>query len=173
MCGCETYECLEAFVNPCNVGTELDVQAEANGTWNAQILFNEKWTQFGFEVNAGENIVIPTSVLNENYLHELRLFNTTGVQTCYHLKTRYTSVLSGFEPQPPISSIWQWGKLAVNGNTVSDDLLGGDLSTIIWINEQPVDWAAQGITHTGDTLDFTAIGGAYGNIIFQYRSLPA
>lgn len=171
MCGCETYECLEAFVNPCNAGTELDVQAEADGTWNAQILFNEKWTQFGFEVNVGENIVIPTSVLNENYLHELRLFNTTGVQSCYHLKTRYTSVLSGFEPQPPVSDIWQWARLEGNGtNTLDNPLLTGDLSMLIWINEQEQDWAQQGITQTDTGLvfpyDFS------GTLIFQYRNLP-
>lgn len=171
-CGCATYECLEAFVNPCNAGTDIGITATETGSWNAQILFNGKWTFFAFQVDEGEAVIIPTVVLNEDYVHELRLTNTEGVTTCYHLRTAYTSVLSGYEPVPPISSVWQWGEVEANGNIVDSELLGGDLSPIIWINQNPTDWEEVGITREGDELDFTAIGGAFGKIIFQYRNLP-
>lgn len=170
-CDCETYTCLEAFINPCSAGTELNIIPTADATWNARIEFNGTWIFFGFEVNNGLPIVLPTVVFNEDYVHELRVIDEDGIQTCYRVRSVYQRTLTGFEPQPPISQVWQWGQLAVSGNTVSDLTLGGELAPIMWINEQPIDWAAQGIIHAGDELDFTSIGGVFGTIIYQYRNL--
>lgn len=170
-CGCETYTCIEAWVNPCSTGVELPIEASDDATWNARIEFNGQWKAFSFEVSENEDIVLPALVFNEDYTHELRITTNLGVETCYKARTAISTDVAGFTPDPPANDVWQWGELAVNGNTVSDTLLGGDLSPIIWLNEQPLNWDAQGITHVGDTLDFTAIGGAFGTLIFQYRNL--
>lgn len=170
-CDCASFECLEAFVNPCSAGVELNIVPDADATWNARIEFNGTWIFFGFEVNQNLPIVLPRTVFNENYIHELRIIDEADIQTCYKVRTAYQNTLTGFDPQPPISAVWQWGELAVNGNTVSDLTLGGEIAPILWLNEQPLDWAQQGITHVGDTLDFSAIGGAFGTLIYQYRNL--
>lgn len=170
-CDCASFTCLEAFVNTCSPGVELQVVPTADATWNARIEFNGTWIFFGFEVNQGLPIVLPRTVFNENYIHELRIIDENDIQTCYRVRSAYQNTLVGFEPQPPISQVWQWGELPVNGTTVSDLTLGGELAPILWLNEQPLDWASQGITHVGDTLDFTAIGFAQGTIIYQYRNL--
>lgn len=171
-CLCDSYTCINALIDPCNTGTELPIVAPDSETWNGLIEFNGNWQQFGFEVVGGQNIVLPTILFNEDYVHELRLTNAAGINTCYKVNAMIGSVLNGFAPQPPISEVWQWGELPISGNTVSNILLGGEIAPIIWVNEQPIDWAAQGVTHVGDTLDFTSIGGVIGNIIFQYRNLP-
>lgn len=171
-CLCDSYICINVIIDPCSTGTELPILAPSSETWNGLIEFNGKWTSFGFEVVGGQNIVLPTLLFNEDYVHELRLTDADGINTCYKVNAIFGSVLSGFEPQPPISEVWQWGELAMSGNTISNILLGGEIAPIIWVNEQPINWVLQGVTHVGDTLDFTSIGGVFGTIIFQYRMLP-
>ena len=73
--------------------------------------------------------------------------------------------------------VWQPKSIAASGNTVTNAFLAGDVYDIIEINEQPYRWAIDGVslgvvTKTGDTMDFTQLGGITGYLGFQYRNLP-
>lgn len=173
MCPCETYECKNVFLNPCNIGTGIGVTANATGNWMALLEFNGAWQNFGVAVTSGEEVVFLSSVFNENYTHELRLFDANDTLFgCYRLSTVYTKNVSGAPVIPPADDTWQWGQVAANGNIVDSVLLTGDISPIIWYNEQPMDWVQQGVIQTATGLDFTSIGGAYGTISFQYKNIP-
>lgn len=75
--------------------------------------------------------------------------------------------------------VWQKKTIYIDtlSNTVQNDLFAGEVGDIIYINSQPVMWANNGATQgdiikTGDTLDFTAIGGIQGWLHFEYRRIP-
>lgn len=65
---------------------------------------------------------------------------------------------------------WQWGESAAAGNVITSADLKFTIAPILFLNEQPIDWNAQGVVHDeiAGTLDFTAIGGAFGKVLFQY-----
>lgn len=69
--------------------------------------------------------------------------------------------------------IWKWEKITYTGNTLTSDKLKGDLSMLVYLNDVPVDWEAEGAVHdsVAGTLNLTAMGGMDGTIIFQYRNL--
>jgi len=125
---------------------------------------------FSISVEEGENIVLPTVVLNEKYTHKLEIFDE-----CYELVT--SPVIYGgatVSPTPPSGgSGWQWGGVAANGLVVQSPLLMGDLAPILWINAQPIDWQNVGLVWNSSSgeLDFSAVGGAFGTVYFQYRNL--
>lgn len=70
----------------------------------------------------------------------------------------------------------QWNEVLITEaaltNTVSNANLAYEVGRIIFVNAQPVDWAEAGITQDRDTatMDFSAIGGVSGRIIFYYKS---
>lgn len=172
-CGCSTYECLEAWVNPCNAGTYIGITADETATWIMRLEFNGAWKQFSVSVTDGQQVSILTSLLNENYKHELRIYSSLmELLGCYWLKTSYTSDVAD-APVSPILGAWQWATLTVDGNTVTDDVLSGEISPIMWMDGNSIEWEDNGITHDPETetLNFSAIGGYTGEISFQYRIL--
>lgn len=175
-CNCETYTCVEAMVDPCNVGTSLPIAADETGTWTAQLLFNGVWRQFGVSVIDGETIAILTKLFNENYTHELRLLRVNGTLFgCFHVKSMLSIGVSDAPVPAPGNNTWQWATVtATGGNTVQSNLWKGVISPIIWINSTPINWADAGITQnaTTGTLDFAAVSGVSGFISFQYKDLP-
>lgn len=170
-CGCESYQCVEIPVNPCNTGTGIGVTAELTCNYTIRLFFNGYTYIVGVMADAGDELSVPTYVLNEQYTHEIRVIDPNGTTTCYYGETHPEFTAAGYTPIPPANDTWQWGELEVNGMTVSDVLLSGQISPIIWINQNPTDWQEVGITHVGDTLDFTSIGGVQGTIIFQYKGI--
>lgn len=175
-CDCETYTRICVLVNPCNTATPLGITANATGTWTAVLEFNGVNRQFSFEADEDEEISVPTLVLNENYVHKLKLYNPNDILTCYKVSTSLGLSVAGYPVTPPINNTWQWGTLIVNDPslTVEDNLFQGDVSPIIWVNGQPIEWALQGVTHDPETLtmDFTSIGGIQGSLVFQYKITP-
>lgn len=174
-CGCTNPVCKEVFVNPCSVGTNTGIKATETGTWTAVLEFNNAFKTFGVSVTDGEAISILTELLNENYAHEFRLYDTNDdLVDCYILNTRLNYNVADAPAPAPAADTWEWGSVTVGSlaNTVTDDLFAGDVSPIIWLNGNPVDWDANGITKNDDELDFTAIGGVSGIIRFQYKNLP-
>lgn len=173
-CGCETYSCIEVGVNICNAGTSLGIVADMTGNYLIKVLFNGSWSNMSVLANEDDELAVPTFVLNESYTHEIRITPPIGAEVCYSAITYPSFNVAGYAPVPPDSDTWQWGELDVDGNTVTSNLLTGDLSPIIWINQNPTDWEEVGITHDSGTgtLDFTAIGGiTNGKIIFQYKNI--
>lgn len=74
----------------------------------------------------------------------------------------------------------QWKQRAISipthTNTVSSVYFSGELKDIIHINGVPYQWAANGsaigdVTKSGNTLNFSAMGGISGWLIVEYRNL--
>lgn len=173
-CDCETYICTKAFINPCNVGTFIGIEATETGTWTARLGFNNTFREFGISVDDGKEIAIPTELLNENYQHDLKLYDSNGILiNCYKLQTHLTFSVADTDIPSPIFSYWTWGSVVATGNIIYSDLFKGKISPIIWIDGNSLDWIAQGITHdpVSGELDFTAIGGVNGSLSFQYKLL--
>ncbi len=177
-CECTgTPICLEAWVNVCNVGTLIGLEATQTGTWTMRLEFNGAWTYFGVEVEEGEEIAILTSLLNENYVHQLRVYNVTGgLVGCYKLKTYYSASASG-APVPPVAAgSWDWHTetFTVSGtDTITSNYFSGEISPEIWINNNNTDWEGEGIIHNPDDSELVfpyTLDGTY-KISFQYRNL--
>lgn len=86
-CGCETYQCVEVFVNPCNEGTNTGIVAAQTGNYTFKIGFNSTVSVLSVAGVSGEEINIPTSALNENYTHETVVIAPDGETTCYWMNT--------------------------------------------------------------------------------------
>lgn len=173
-CDCDNPIKICVELNPCNTGTYIGINATETGTWVGKIYFNGAVKKFGVEVTEGDEIAILTSLLNEDYVHEFKLYDTTGeLVDCYKLHTELTQSVSD-APIPPVADgSWDWHSLTASGNTLVSDYFTGELSPIIWLDSNPLEWSAAGIIQddaTG-TLDLTNIGGYTGTISFQYRNL--
>lgn len=88
-CNCSTYQCLGIDYNPCSNGVQLPINADETGNWSVLIEFNGTWIRLSLEVTEGEPIILP-NVLNERYVHTIRLLNSDKElfnDTCYKLVT--------------------------------------------------------------------------------------
>lgn len=177
-CGCTTYICKEVFVNPCTVGTSTGIEAAETGNYTFRVEFNGMVSIFSVAALSGEDIVIPTSALNESYTHEATVIAPSGATVCYWLNTMISMSIAYVPFVPVDNDTWQPHTVVVDEftNTVTSPYFSGDVADMIWINEQPVQWAVNGvslgvITKTGDTFDFSAFGGISGKIFFNYKNL--
>jgi hypothetical protein len=166
---CESYECVEVLVNPCSTGTALGIEADETGSWVARLSFAGVYREFGISVTMGESISILTALLNENGVHELQLYdNTDTLFGCYKVRTRISyNVPDAPVPSPYVVNGWEWDEVESAGNTVAID--ADELSPIIWLDSNPINWANNGITFIDGVLDMSAIGGFTGTISYQYK----
>lgn len=176
-CSCTTYTCLDVPINPCNVGTGLGIIADQTGNYKMYVEFNGNLNVFSVVAVSGQEISVPTTVFNEYYSHEVRIIAPDNSQECYRINTYPSSTISGFEPTPPATSEWQWVTLQVDDvtNELVSEYFAGDVSPMIWVNSQPIEWGMQGVTLDNNTnkMDFTAIGGIQGSLVFQYKLINA
>lgn len=115
-CICEEYISLCVFLDPCNEGVELDITADETGTWTGQIEFNGTWISFEIDVVEDEKIIIGTHLLNENYIHEFRLYDVEGnLFACYKLQTMYTKGATNAIPIPSGDSVGFLAYIVVTG----------------------------------------------------------
>lgn len=92
-CGCDIYQCLEVDYNPCDNDIILPIVANETGDWVVLIEFNGTWIRLSISVTDGEPIAIQ-NVLNECYVHTIRLLNTEKElfnDTCYKAITKVVS----------------------------------------------------------------------------------
>lgn len=166
---CETYDCVEVLVNPCSTGTDLGIESDQTGSWVARLSFNGVYREFGISVTEGESISILTALLNENAVHELQLYDNDDVLFgCYKVRTRISyNVPDAPVPSPYVVNGWDWGSVVAAGNTVAID--ADELSPIIWLDSNPIDWVNAGVTFIDGVLDLTFIGGFTGTISYQYK----
>lgn len=175
-CVCETYIPLCVDVNPCNIATYIGITPTEgdSGNWLSELWFNGVKTSFGTAVILGEEISILTALLNENYVHEYRLYNNENeLYGCYKIHTTLSKNVAGAPVPPAVAGSWDWQSVAAAGNTVTSAYFTGELSPIIWLDSNPIEWAAAGITQDAETgtLNLVSIGGYTGTISFQYRNL--
>ena len=122
MCNCENNACIDVFLTPCADTVTLPIQATETGTWRMVYDFNGTVIRTDISVTNGNNIVIPASVLNENYTHVVRFYKTDQSifnDTCYQLNimaTVFTNPPANTSTLPPhINVTW-----AATGTTHSD-----------------------------------------------------
>lgn len=87
-CNCQVTTCINLRSNPCLAYCELDIIATESGIWSASIEFSGAWIDFTFEVAAGKKIVIPNTIINEQYKHTLAIYDSSGNlfnNTCYYV----------------------------------------------------------------------------------------
>lgn len=156
-CDCESYICLEAFANPCSEGVEIDVEATYTGDITGRVYFNGISQSFTVGVTEGENIIIPSSVLNENYTHELRLYNGSSLLNCYHLKVTI-DVNSGDFPVPESTgNTLQGASFTGNGtDTQAFPILTGQ--TLFTISMGGQEYTSEYFTQTGTFVTWSNYG---------------
>lgn len=162
-CKCETYTCVEARLNPCSEGMQLDYEATETGNWKGVLYFQDTSTEFAFGVTAGDPIVVPTELFNENYTHELRVYNTAGdLEVCLHVKT-IIDQNAGNYPVIPIVPSGLGGKEyngndldtqvfpELNGRTLLTISMGGQEYTSDFFTQSgtSVTWLVEGMLFTG------------------------
>lgn len=108
------------MLNPCHEGVAVAILPNETGTWTAQIEFNGTWISFEIDVVEDEQIIIGTHLLNENYVHELRLYNTDNeLFGCYKLQTMYTRGGTNAEPIPVDDAVAFLAYIVVAGTPAS------------------------------------------------------
>lgn len=86
-CPCESYQLL--LFDPCiDPITFWDLLADETDTWTAFIEFNGMWKcELKLPVVDGQPVQMP-NVLNEDYVHEMRLYRSDGTLVgCFWLST--------------------------------------------------------------------------------------
>lgn len=132
-CECESYICLEAFINPCSEGVELNVIPDYTGNMTGKVWFNGTIKSFGFEVTDGEKIIVPIELFNESYTHEMRLYDEDGTLiNCYHVKTAIDTDSGEFTPTPASASGLMGNEFTGNGTDTQTfaGLNGYELMTV-------------------------------------------
>lgn len=168
-CGCEIVECVRVVVNPCSPGTELPIASTVTGNVAISIDFNGATSLFQISATEGDNLMVPTFILNEKYTHRMEVLGQ-----CYELRTSPAVTPAGTTPpSPPISgNTWEWGSLIINGNSLTSPLLAGELAPIVYVSEMPVSWVAQGWVHNPNAGTLTTpTTFVNADIIFQYRNI--
>jgi hypothetical protein len=117
-CGCSTYTCIEAWVNPCSEGVELPIEATVTDNITVNVEFNGIWAQASVFATEGEDIILPIALFNENYTHEMRLV-MDDVETCYKVRTALRLDSGEFIPTPPVGGDVEG--ITVTIETVSED----------------------------------------------------
>ncbi len=139
-CNCTHIECFDVKYNSCSEGAKLSIVADETGNWIGNIEFNGMWTEFEFGVVADEKIVIPTAVLNENYNHELKLYDVLGDlvnDTCYYIKAK-AMASSGSYPVIPATGEVMSIKITITeaGTSFTDARLAGKNAAYLVTDDQ-------------------------------------
>lgn len=179
-CACTTYECLDVDYNPCSEGVLLPLVANQTGTWILMVEFNDLWMWYDIAVELGEDIVIPTRALNEQYTHTIRLRDSLGDifnDTCYKLKTQQTNSAT-YELTQPTATVPLRIRIKdapdeeatdpierPSGFTLQhDSLIGATPWSVIVIDNQNLDWADAGVDFDSETGEFDFTDSTYGQL---------
>jgi|GEM_PF-4368337 len=131
-CDCENIVRVCIGVNPCNEGTAIGITAAQTGTYGASLLFNGVTRSFTIEAVENEEMAILTSLLNESYVHELRLTDPIGNVTCHYLSTHLDlgAENSPVTPSNPIQEL----EIEVDADDISTTTETDDTLTNAWFD---------------------------------------
>lgn len=139
-CGCTTTTCMGLKFDPCSQGAALPVYATYTGDVRGEIEFNGLWTEFSVGVTDTEAIVIPTSVLNEYYVHTLKLYDEAGDlinDTCYAVNAKAMRGAGDFPVQPSGAVIEVFDvTIGADGSTFTDSRLEDGTVMLLNTNAQ-------------------------------------
>lgn len=134
-CDCQTYICASAYINPCSEGTETSIVATFTGMADVVVFFNGNARKAGIQVVEGAIIVLPTGMLNENYVHKVEVYNNGTIEACYKLHTYIAD--SAVIPLPPTEGNVIAKEYVGNGNNVQTFTgLGGNILLYVVMNGQ-------------------------------------
>lgn len=151
-CGCDTYECLEALVNPCSEGVELPLPAPSTDNLIGRVYFNNTVKVFEVAMTQGDNIIIPTDSVNENYTHEFRTYIGNTQIGCYHLKTMLSYDSATFTPVTPSTGGGLDGKAFTGNDSDSQTFTGLLGKTLLTVTMGGQDYTSDSWTQMGTTV---------------------
>lgn len=102
ICACEEYRCGTAYINPCSEGANIGVKSLVSGNVAVKVLFNGIVNSSYVNVTIGEDIIIPTKALNENYVHEVRIYSGSTLIECLKVTTFIDYNSTEYPVPPPI-----------------------------------------------------------------------
>lgn len=167
-CGCDNITCIEVFFNPCGEGAELPIEANETGTWTIRIEFNGFWKASSFGVTDNENIVIPVELLNENYKHTAKIYDSTGLlvnDTCYTIKSIALMDSPDYPVIPPTDCCPIDVDITIDGSSFTDSRLEGKLVAYITYNGQSYNSPFWSKPEASDTLTSTMLSFVSGDIV--------
>ncbi len=167
-CTCETYTCIKAFVNKCSEGVELPIVADYDGDMYGELYFNDMVSTFTVAVELNKKIVIPSSIVNENYVHELRLYRDGILYGCYHLRTVFSVNEGTHDLIPPSHGYLQTAQYV--GNNAGSQVFGALLGyTLVTISMGGQDYTNEFWSQTGTTV--TWLGGMTfnGQVVLNFK----
>ena len=161
-CECEQYVCLKTFASKCGEGVQLPLVADYTGNIKGEIYFNDVVSVFTVGVVENAKIVIPSSLLNESYVHKLILYKDGELWGCYHVKTIFDINAGTFDLIEPTLGYLQSSQVTGNGlsSQTFASLLGFELVTISMGGQEYTNefWTQAGSTVTWDSEGMTFVG---------------
>lgn len=168
-CGCEIYECINVFANPCDETVTLPIYALETGVYKMVNEFNGIIVRTDISATIGVNITIPTTKFNENYTHVVQFYKEDGSilnNTCYKLKIMQTVFTN---PSQETNSGLLGQTVTGNGNSSQTfSFLSGHELQSITMELQTLNKAQ--FTQTGTTITITLQGLVFqGQVYLQYK----
>lgn len=151
ICGCETYECLDILIDPCNEGVNTGITATETGNYAFIVEFNGYYNAFSVSATSGNDINVPTDAFNENYTHIMSVTSPFGVVTCYKAKV----VIAQGIPDAPFIPATSEFRLAYTVPETSSSITIEGLNTVTGILLPNGTLTMQQFTQVGDTITYT------------------
>lgn len=183
-CQCEEYVCVEAFINPCSEGVEVDIVSDFTGNITGRIWMNGSVSTFTIGVEDQEKIIIPSQFLNENYTHELRLYKGGVIWGCYRVKTYLDFESPIYEPMPisvretfvrvitmgsviDLNTVYGSSVAVPNGHIIQyNDLIGAELLEVQNVTEDLAPITGMGVDGFDATTGTITLSNAYSDTFF-------
>lgn len=160
-CGCQTFICASADINPCSFGVETTIISTFTGMADFVVYFGGAVRKVGVQVVEGAKVVLPTSILNENYVHKVEMYNEGVLVACYKLSTRIDTSGQNI-PQPPTEGNVIAKEYEGNNDNVQTFAgLGGNILLTVIMNGQSYSkdfWIQVGSTVTWKDPSVTFVG---------------
>ena len=171
-CGCNEYQCMRVFLNPCSEGVQLSINAGYTGDMTAIVSFNGVINQSVFGVVDGEAIVIPSALLNENYTHVLELYNEDNElvnDTCYTLDVRPSMNVAASSPLPPSGETFSH-EFVIDNPTDTYTYAALDGKKLLTVSYGAQTLTADFFTQTGDSFTLIYPYQMIGTVVITYEN---
>lgn len=190
-CGCEIYECINVFANPCDESVTLPIYAKDTGVYKMVFQFNGVNFRIDISVSNNGRITIPITHFNENYTHVLQFYKEDGQllnNTCYKMnmmQTVFTNPNSqdiyqnyrwvfafGDAPQTNVNP--EYIVDVANGNTITHPCLADEVLSVIVGNGNSQPITTEGYLHDPETQTITFANPLSDiNVYVQTKQIPA
>lgn len=151
-CQCNEYECIDVSITPCSNGAKLNIEAPFTGVGTFVVFFLGSSRTVSIEITEGDNVVLPTEIFNEDYVHLMKLYNGDNLEMCYKVNTSIAKGI-GTVPLPQYISYVEGKSYIGNGtNTQSFNVLNGKTLLTVIMNGQA--YSSDFWVHNGTTVQW-------------------